>query len=303
MSGAAELRRLLAGGDLVVAPGAYDALTARLVAQAGFPAVYMTGAGVAVSRGLPDYGLLTMSEMAQCLERMARAVTIPVIADGDTGYGNELNVVRTVEEYAFRGAAAIQIEDQTFPKRCGHLDAKQVIPAGDFVRKIRAAAESRPDPAVVLIARTDAVATDGIDAAIERANQALEAGADVAFVEAPTDRDMLAAIPRRVHGPCLINIVAGGKTPPLDLAAAREVGYRIAIVPVLVTNAVITAVDRALAELRTSGEHPESVPLLSVSELFLQADSGRWDDLRGRYGDVGTTSPTDTTGDAGSASS
>lgn len=285
MSGGAELRRLLAGDDLVVAPGAYDALTARLVAQAGFPAVYMTGAGAAVSRGLPDYGLLTMSEMAECLERMARAVTIPVIADADTGYGNELNVVRTVEEYTFRGAAAIQIEDQTFPKRCGHLDAKQVIPAVDFVRKIRAAAESRPDPSVVLIARTDAVATDGLDAAVDRANRALEAGADVAFVEAPTDRDMLAAVPRRVEGPCLVNIVAGGKTPPLDLAAASELGYRLAIVPVLVTNAVVAAADRALADLRISGEHPESVPLLSVSELFVQADSGRWDEVRRRYGD------------------
>src|SRR3954471_19547088 len=181
----ARLRELLDGDELVVAPGAYDCFTAPIAAHAGFSAVYMTGAGTAASLGYPDYGLLTMSEMAGNAARIAAAVGVPVIADADTGFGNELNVVRTVREYGAAGVAALHIEDQEFPKRCGHLDRKQVIAAGEFVSKVRAAAEGRPDPDLVLIARTDARAVLGFDEAVERANRALEAGADVAFVEAP----------------------------------------------------------------------------------------------------------------------
>jgi 2-methylisocitrate lyase-like PEP mutase family enzyme len=201
MSAAARLRELLAGDELVVAPGAYDCLTARAIEQAGFPAVYMTGAGTAATLGYPDYGLLTMTEMADNVGRIAGAVGVPVIADADTGYGNELNVVRTVREYARRGAAALHIEDQVSPKRCGHLDRKEVIPAGDFVSKVRAAAEHRPDPDLVLIARTDAAAVLGLDEAVERVNRALEAGADLAFVEAPQTLDDVAAVHERVDGP------------------------------------------------------------------------------------------------------
>src|SRR5918911_1000192 len=220
MSAGARLRELLAGDELVVAPGAYDALTARLVEQAGFPAVYMTGAGTAATLGLPDYGLLTMTEMAENLGRMAGAVSVPVIADADTGYGNELNVVRTVREYAQRGAAALHIEDQVSPKRCGHLDRKEVIGADEFVSKVRAAAEHRPDPDLVLIARTDAIAMCGFDEAIGRANRALDAGADVAFVEAPQTLEEVAAVPRPGEGPCLLNVVASGKTPDVTLWGA-----------------------------------------------------------------------------------
>jgi 2-methylisocitrate lyase-like PEP mutase family enzyme len=284
MSAAARLRELLAGDELVVAPGAYDCVTARAIEQAGFPAVYMTGAGTAATLGYPDYGLLTMTEMTDNVGRIARGVGVPVIADADTGYGNELNVVRTVREYAQRGAAALHIEDQVSPKRCGHLDRKEVIPAGDFVSKVRAAAEHRPDPDLVLIARTDAVAVLGLDEAVERVNRALEAGADVAFVEAPQTLDDVAAVPERVDGPCLLNVVAAGKTPAVGFGDAAEMGYRLAIVPVLLVNAVLTAADAALAELRATGEHPASLPVMPVAEIFRRAGADGWDEVRSRYG-------------------
>ena len=284
MTAGARLRELLAGEALVVAPGAYDCLTARMVEQAGFPVVYMTGAGTAASLGYPDYGLLTMSEMAANAARIAAAVAAPVIADADTGFGNELNVVRTVREYAAAGVAALHIEDQVFPKRCGHLDRKQVIGADEFISKVRAAAEHRPDPDLVLIARTDARAVLGFDEAVERANRALQAGADVAFVEAPQTLDELAEVPRRVEGPCLLNVVAGGKTPEVSLAQAAELGYRLAIVPVLLLAALLAAGDAALTGLAATGRHPDGVPVIGVEQIFQRVGAGRWDDVRARYG-------------------
>ena len=283
MTPGARLRELLAGDELVVAPGAYDALGARLVEAAGFPAVYMTGAGTAAALGYPDYGLLTMSEMADNVGRIAGAVSVPVIADADTGYGNELNVVRTVREYALRGAAALHIEDQVSPKRCGHLDRKEVIGADEFVSKVRAAAEHRPDPDLVLIARTDAIATLGFDEAVSRVNRALEAGADVAFVEAPQTLEQLAAVPERVHGPCLLNVVAAGKTPDVTLAQAAEMGFRLAIVPVLVLNAAIAGAEAALAALRSTGAHPADLEPIPVGEIFARAGARDWDEVRARY--------------------
>jgi 2-methylisocitrate lyase-like PEP mutase family enzyme len=284
MGAGARLRELLAGDELVAAPGAYDCLTARMVEQAGFPAVYMTGAGTAASLGYPDYGLLTMSEMAGNAARIAAAVGVPVIADADTGFGNELNVVRTVREYAAVGVAALHIEDQEFPKRCGHLDDKAVIGADAFVSRVRAAAENRPDDDLVLIARTDARAVHGFDEAVERANRALEAGADVAFVEAPQTLDEVAEVPRRVNGPCLLNVVAAGKTPDVGLDRAAELGYRVAIVPVLLLAAVLAAGDAALAGLAETGGHPAGVPVIPVDEIFARAGAGRWDEVRARYG-------------------
>ena len=283
MSGAARLRELLAGDALVVAPGAYDCLTARIVEQAGFPAVYMTGAGTAASLGYPDYGLLTLTEMAQNAARIAAAVGVPVIADADTGFGNELNVVRTVREYAAAGVAALHIEDQEFPKRCGHLDDKAVIGADRFVSRVRAAAENRPDDDLVLIARTDARAVHGFEEALERANRALAAGADVAFVEAPQTLEELAEVPRRVDGPCLLNVVAAGRTPDIGLDQAAELGYKLAIVPVLLLAAVLAAGDAALAGLAETGRHPEGVPVIGVEELFRRAGAERWDEVRARY--------------------
>ena len=284
MPAGARLRELLGGDELVVAPGAYDCFTARIVQHAGFPAVYMTGAGTAASLGYPDYGLLTMSEMAANAARIAAAVDLPVIADADTGFGNELNVVRTVREYAAAGVAALHIEDQVFPKRCGHLDRKQVIGADAFVSKVRAAAENRPDPELVLIARTDARAVHGFEDAVARANRALEAGADVAFVEAPQTLEELTEVPRRVEGPCLLNVVAAGRTPDIGLDEAAKLGYRLAILPVLLLAAVMAAGDAALAGLAATGRHPDGVPVIGVEELFLRAGAKSWDDVRARYG-------------------
>ena len=273
MGRGARLRELLAGDELVVAPGAYDCLTARMVEDAGFPAVYMTGAGTAASMGYPDYGLLSLSEMAANAARIATAVSVPVIADADTGFGNELNVIRTVREYAAAGVAALHIEDQTFPKRCGHLDSKTVIPADDFARKVAAAAENRPDGAeLVLIARTDARAPLGFEAAIARANQALEAGADVAFVEAPQTLEELAAVPELVNGPCLLNVVAAGKTPDITLARASELGFKLAIVPILSLTAMLAAGEAALAGLRDQGAYPSDVPVITVQEVFARPE-------------------------------
>ena len=224
MNGARGLRSLLTTEAMVIAPGAYDGLTAKLVAQAGFPAVYMTGAGTSVSHGYPDFGLLTMSEMVDNAARIVRSVDVPVIADADTGYGNELNVFRTVREYEQRGVAAIHIEDQVSPKRCGHLDDKEIVPRDDYIAKIRAAVAARRDGDFVIIARTDARAVAGFDEAIKRANAALAAGADMAFVEAPQTMEELAAVPKLVAGPCLLNVVRGGKTPEIDLRQRAGAG-------------------------------------------------------------------------------
>src|SRR5215218_8894497 len=196
MSAATQFRRQLKQDGMVVAPGAYDCFTARMVEQAGFSAVYMTGAGTAATLGYPDFGLVTMSEMVANAGRIATAVGVPVIADADTGYGNELNTVRTVRAYEAAGVAGIHIEDQGFPKKCGHLEDKEIVPREDWLAKIRAAAQSRRSPDFTVIARTDARASAGLDEAIGRANAAIEAGADMAFVEAPQTLEEVAAVPR-----------------------------------------------------------------------------------------------------------
>lgn len=283
MSAASALRSALAANRLTVAPGCYDAITARAIGRAGYPAVYMTGAGTAATNGFPDYGLLTMTEMVANAARIARSVSLPVIADADTGYGNELNVVRAVQEYARAGVAAIHIEDQTFPKRCGHLANKTIIPRDEYIPKIRAAADHRPDPDFIIIARTDARAVTGLDDAIDRANAALDAGADVAFVEAPQTVEELAEIPRRVRGPCLLNYAAGGRTPMVDLAEVERMGYRLAILPALLMNAALRACDDALAELRATGRHPMPDPPLRIVDFTRMAGGDEWDPVRDRY--------------------
>ncbi|HET6873168.1 MAG TPA: isocitrate lyase/PEP mutase family protein, partial [Acidimicrobiales bacterium] len=208
-SGPAALRRLLAGDGPVVAPGAYDALSARLIEDAGFPAVYMTGFGTAASLlGRPDIGLVSSSEMIDHARRIAGCVAVPVIADADTGYGNPINVLRTVREYERAGVAGIHLEDQVMPKRCGHLTGKVLVPVEEMTAKIRAAVAARSDPDFVLIARTDARAVEGLDAAIRRASSYLEAGADVLFVEAPESEDEVETIARTFAGagvPLLFN--------------------------------------------------------------------------------------------------
>jgi 2-methylisocitrate lyase-like PEP mutase family enzyme len=277
-----SLRALLEAPGLIVAPGAYDAITARLIAQAGFPLVYMTGAGTAAALGFPDYGLLTMTEMVDNAARIARSVSVPVLADADTGYGNELNVTRTVREFEARGVAGIHLEDQVSPKRCGHLDGKEVVGRDRFVSTIRAAVEARRSPEFVIVARTDAVATDGFDEAVDRANAALDAGADVAFVEALTSMTEVAAVPQRVHGPCLLNVVPGGKTPMVDLKEVDELGYRIALCPGLLLGATVLIGDAVLKELAETRRHP-SGGRGTVGDLFRRFGAAEWDDLRERF--------------------
>jgi len=283
MTQAGNLRALLRGPDMIIAPGAYDPLTAMLVAQAGFPAVYMTGAGTSVSHGYPDFGLLTGSEMVANAASMARAIDIPLVADADTGYGNELNAVRTVQDYERAGVAGIHIEDQVSPKRCGHLDDKEIVPRADWLAKIRAAAFARRDPDFLVIARTDARAVAGFDEAIARANAALAAGADMAFVEAPQTMEEVAAVPKLVRGPCLLNVVRGGKTPELDLREAQALGYTLAIVPGLLLKAVIGACDSMLAALKTTHRHPVPPVDMTVRDGFNRVGAREWDALRTRF--------------------
>ena len=250
-----RLRELLAGADPVLAPGAYDALSARLVAEAGFPAVYMTGFGAAASLlGRPDVGLLTMSEMVDQARRMVDAVAVPVIADADTGYGNPLNVLRTVRAYEQAGVAALHLEDQVTPKRCGHLAGKQVVPVEDMEAKVRAAVAGRRDPDLVLIARTDARALEGVDAAVVRARRYHEAGADALFVEAPETEAEVEAVARGLEGiPLLFNWAEGGRTPPLSLERLRHLGFRIVIFPVSTLLAATRALREVLQAVRQAG--------------------------------------------------
>ena len=280
MPAARLLRSHLHKGGLLAAPGAYDGITARMVAQAGFDAVYMTGAGVAAAHGFPDYGLLTLTEMAEAAGIMARAVTIPVIADADTGYGNELNTTRTMHEYEMRGVAALQIEDQVAPKRCGHLDGKEVVSPEEFAAKIAAAAAARRNPDTVLIARTDARAVVSLDDAVARVNRALAAGADIAFVEALQTQEEIAAVPRLVKGPCLLNLVPGGKTPNIPLADVAAMGYRVAILPGLLLLAVLDAGDAALSGVKRSGIAPVTNAGASLRETFRRFGTDEWDALR-----------------------
>ncbi len=279
---ARALRELLAGPEMVAAPGAYDALTAMLVERTGFPAVYMTGAGVSAAWGLPDYGLLSMSEITLTLERMVRSVDIPVIADADTGYGNELNVVRTVQEFEVRGVAALHIEDQAFPKKCGHLENKQVVSIGDYARKIAAAVSARTDPDLVIIARSDARAPLGFEEAVRRVNAALDAGADIGFVEAPESMEEIEAIPKLVKGPCMINLVRGGVTPQYSLEVIASLGYKIAICPGMALMTIINAYEDALTRLMETREIPLPMHALSIPQVLERVKSRAWDDVRAK---------------------
>jgi len=254
MPAMATLRDLLAGPEPVLAPGAYDALSARLVERAGFPAVYMTGFGASASLlGRPDVGLLSFDEMAGHARRLAQAVSVPLIADADDGYGNPLNVMRTVREYAAAGVAALHIEDQVAPKRCGHMEGKEVVEAAEMVEKVRAAVEARGEDGPLIIARTDARAVEGLDAALERARRYREAGADALFVEAPeTEQEIEAVAAAFPDVPLVFNWVDGGKTPQLPLERIRELGFALVIYPVTTLFAAARAVADVLDRL---GEH------------------------------------------------
>ena len=280
MSQATQFAEMLRAGTMIVAPGAIDAITGRAIERAGFKAAYMTGAGTSATLGYPDYGLLTATEMFANAARIVNATSIPLISDADTGYGNELNVFRTVRDFERAGVAAIHIEDQVFPKRCGHLDDKELVSREDWIAKIRAAAAARRSADFTIIARTDARAVLGFDEAVERANLALANGADVAFVEAPQSLEEVAAVPRRVRGRGLLNVVRGGKTPEVALSDAQAMGYAIAILPGLLLDGIIAVCDELLEAVRSTGRHPAPKVESSPAKTFARFGSADWDARR-----------------------
>ncbi len=283
MKRATALRKQLSAPGMLIAPGAYDGITAKLIEQAGFPLVYMTGAGTSASLGYPDYGLVTMSEMVANAEIITRTISIPLISDADTGYGNELNVTRTVREFESRDVAGIHIEDQVSPKRCGHLDNKEIEGLDKYLSKIRAAVAARANPDFLIIARTDSRASLGFDEAIRRGNAALEAGADMIFIEAPQTMEEVRAIPKKIQGPCLLNVVQGGKTPVVHLNDAEEMGYKIAILPGLLLRAAVQAFDQALGSVKTHHVAPDYLNNTSPQQNFRRFGADEWDAIRSKY--------------------
>ena len=272
------------GGAPLVVPGCYDGLSAVLVEAAGFEAAYLTGFGLSASLlGAPDIGLLTQTEMAAACQRVCGATGLPVIADADTGYGGPLDVARTVDLYERAGVAALQIEDQVAPKRCGHLAGKEVVPVDEAVARIRAAVRARSDPATVVIARTDAVATDGLEVAIERPLRFADAGADWLFVEAVTTVDDLATVGHRLEGvPLVLNWVDGGRTPALDLATVAALGFAVVIAPVAAVLAAAGAVRDRLSQLRRGlGESPAAMGFDELQRLVGLPERLAWADDAG----------------------
>ncbi|OZC55496.1 carboxyvinyl-carboxyphosphonate phosphorylmutase [Rhodococcus sp. 06-621-2] len=279
----ATLRQRLTTGRILTLPGAANALTARLVEDAGFEAVYVTGAGVSNTYlGVPDLGMLTLTEIASHVAVIRRAVDLPLVVDADTGFGNAVNVAHTVAVLEQAGADAIQLEDQTFPKKCGHFAGKSVIDTDEMVGKIRAAVSARSDD-MLIIARTDALAIEGLDAAIERAAAYRSAGADVLFVEAPRSREEMGEISSRLDGPLLINIVEGGATPSLPPSDLGELGYSIALYANLALLAGVRGTRSALDTLRTGGTPaPDSLATWTERQALVQID--RYDEMSRTFG-------------------
>ncbi len=283
------LRRLLDAGEMVLAPGCYDALGARLIEEAGFPAVYMTGFGSAASRlGRPDVGLMTMSEMVDNARRIARAVDLPVIADADTGYGNPINVIRTVQEYESAGVAAIHVEDQVMPKKCGHMEGKQVVPVGEMAAKIEAAVAARRSDEFLIIARTDARAVEGLDAALRRARTYHAAGADMLFIEAPQSVEEIGAVGKAFPDvPLLFNYAEGGKTPAVTQEFLRRAGFSLVIFPISTLLAATAAMRTVLAQIRTAGSPIDALPTLLPFQEFLSfIGTDEISELEQRFGDI-----------------
>ncbi len=269
-NGPAALRALLAGPDPVLLPGCYDGLGARLIEQAGFDAAYMTGFGTSASLlGRPDVGLLGLGEMVDNARRVCGAVDLPVVADADTGYGNPINVIRTVQEYERAGVAGLHIEDQVLPKKCGHMEGKQVVPTADMVAKIEAAVSARQNPDLVLIARTDARAPNGFDDALDRAKRFVDAGADVLFVEALTGEAEIEQVATELAGiPLLFNWAEGGKTPPLPYDRLAELGFKMVLMPISTLLAATRAMQEVLASIKTHGTPLEALPTLPAFDEF-----------------------------------
>ncbi len=266
-----RLRELLASPGIVPAPGAYDCLSAAVIERAGFPVVYMTGAGTSISRtGYPDIGLTTMSEMVANAAAIARTVSVPVIADADTGYGDVLQVQRTVREYERAGVAGIHIEDQESPKRCGHLDDKRVVPQEEMVRKLHAALDAREDDDFVVIARCDALAVTGWDDALRRCEAYVAAGADVLFLEAIQTREQAMDVTGRFDVPVLYNFVETGKSPLLPIAELEALGFKLVIFPISAMLAALRTMTDLMRELRETGTtaHLVADRMVSIQECF-----------------------------------
>jgi len=277
-----KLRTLFASGRIAVAPGAYDGLSARLVAQAGFPAVYASGGAMARSAGVPDLGLIPMSAIVDRLASIADVVEVPVIADADTGYGNALNAQAAARAFERSGVAAFHLEDQTFPKKCGHYDDKSVVPTGEMVQKLKAVRDALHDPDFIVIARTDALAVEGFNAAIDRASAYLDAGADMIFVEAPTSELEIAEIAKRLPGLKLINMFAGGKTPLIPVRRLEALGYHLVIIPSDTQRAAIKAMQRVLAAIALDGSAASmAADMVSFKEREALVDTAAYLD-RGR---------------------
>ena len=285
MKPSTRLKTILASRAAAILPGAPNALFARVIAQHGFPAVYVTGAGIAnMSYGFPDIGLVTLAELCDHVAAIADAVELPILVDADTGFGNPLNVIRTVRLLERAGAAGIQLEDQVFPKKCGHFAGKQVIARAEMVQKIKAACDARQDGDLQVVARTDARAIEGIDAAIDRAQAYVEAGADATFVEAPVDLAELARIARELSVPQIANMVFGGLTPPASRDELAALGFGGVLYANAALQAALLAVDEVLAALRRDGSLAQVADRLAGFEQRQQAvDKPHYDALEQRY--------------------
>jgi 2-methylisocitrate lyase-like PEP mutase family enzyme len=280
-----DFRGLLKPGAAVVLPGVANALAARVVADLGFAAAYVTGAGIANTYlGVPDNGLVTLTELADHVAAIRGVFPGPLMVDADTGFGNAVNLTRTVKVLERAGADAIQIEDQVFPKRCGHFDGKAVIPQAEMVAKIKAAVDARSNPDVLIVARTDAIATDGFQAAIDRAASCREAGADVGFVEAPKSLDEIAEIPRLLPWPQIINIVLGGRTPELPNEKVRELGFAGVLYANVALQSALRGMQEALSVLRRDGRMGDAVKLaVDFAERQRLVGKPEYDALERKY--------------------
>ena len=281
----ARLKALLAARAATILPGTPNALFARVIAAQGFAAVYVTGAGIAnMSLGMPDIGLVTISELADHVAAIADAVDVPILADVDTGFGNALNVGRTVRQLERAGAAGIQIEDQVFPKKCGHFTGKTVVACGEMVAKIKAAVDARSDPDLQIVARTDARAIEGLDAAIARAQAYAEAGADVTFVEAPRDAGEMRRIADEIAVPQIANMVFGGLTPALPQSELAQLGFGGVLYANAALQAALKSVNDVMAALKRDGSLAQVADRLAGFEERQQAvDKPRYDELEQRY--------------------
>jgi 2-methylisocitrate lyase-like PEP mutase family enzyme len=279
------LRQRMAAPGIVVAPGCYDCITARLVEVSGFDAAYITGSGVSMSSlGAPDMGALSFGEILDQVRRICDSVSIPVIADADTGYGGPLNVIRTMREFERAGVSAVQLEDQEWPKKCGHEPGRKVASSREMEQRIKAAAEARVDQDVMIVARTDAIASEGFEAALERAERYREAGADILFVEAPPSEAELGQVPKRMSAPCLANMVEGGKTPILPFPQLEALGFKVAIYPNSLTRLFARVGQDLLGSLKTTGNTAAmSNQMLDHGQLWTLFENERWQQLEKRF--------------------